>query len=62
MKGPEAVSLIRGLGFTKIPIFGLTGNVMPDDVRSFVEAGVDLVLEKPLVIGAFVDAVMKMRS
>lgn len=60
MKGPEAVRRIRGMGFGKgLKIFGLTGNVMPEDVEAFMQAGTDGVLEKPLVITAFEDAMAK---
>lgn len=48
--------LIRELGFVNVKIFGLTGNVMPDDVECFMRAGADLVLEKPLVLSAFEEA------
>jgi CheY-like chemotaxis protein len=53
MKGPEAVQRIRELGLPDLKIFGLTGNVLPEDVECFLRAGADLVLEKPLNVSMF---------
>ena len=47
MSGLEASKELRSLGCTSI-IIGTTGNAMADDVKSFIEAGADLVLPKPL--------------
>jgi CheY-like chemotaxis protein len=47
MDGIEATKQIRQLGHLGL-IFGATGNVMPDDVQVFLEAGVQEVLAKPL--------------
>ena len=47
MSGLEASKELRSLGCTSI-IIGITGNAMADDVKSFIEAGADLVLSKPL--------------
>ena len=58
MKGPEATSHIRDLGFRDIKIYGLTGNVMKEDRTLFLKAGADLVLEKPLDIDAFDNLMM----
>jgi CheY-like chemotaxis protein len=38
------------LGFCQL-IIGLTGNVLDDDVREYLQAGADMVLGKPLKIG-----------
>ena len=47
MKGPEAASQIRQMGCRTF-IAGLTGNLLPDDIRYFKEKGADCVLPKPL--------------
>ena len=48
MHGPETVKHLRSkLGFTG-KILGLTGNAMEDDVKHFQQAGLDLLLIKPL--------------
>lgn len=49
MNGPEAVKRIRDLGY-KGPIFGVTGNVLPDDIADFIAHGANAVIEKPLKI------------
>ena len=49
---------IRQLGCTDLKIFGLTGNLMPEDVERFMQAGSNLVLEKPLNLAAFEDAML----
>ena len=47
MNGMDATEMIRGLGYEK-PIIGVTGCVMEEDVRSFIEKGVNEVLQKPV--------------
>eukprot|EP00977_Amphora_coffeiformis_P027499 scaffold34615_cov180-Amphora_coffeaeformis.AAC.21 len=47
MKGPEAAAQIRQMGCRTF-IAGLTGNLLPDDVRYFKQQGADCVLPKPL--------------
>ena len=46
MTGPEASNKIRDLGYT-IPIIGLTGNIMEDDIKHFKKNGANEVLGKP---------------
>lgn len=46
MTGPEASKKIREMGYT-LPIIGLTGNIMQDDVNYFKEQGANEVLGKP---------------
>ena len=46
MTGPEASKKIRDLGYT-LPIIGLTGNIMEDDIKYFKENGANEVLGKP---------------
>jgi len=48
MSGPSAAKAIRELGVT-VPIIGVTGNVLDDDVRMFMDCGANAVLAKPLI-------------
>jgi CheY-like chemotaxis protein len=47
MNGADATNAIRKNGHNRL-IFGLTGNALDDDKRTFLEAGADCVLTKPL--------------
>ena len=47
MGGLEATKEIRELGYRGL-IIGATGNIMPDDIELFLEAGANDVLGKPL--------------
>lgn len=58
MTGPEATRELRKLGFN-LPIVGVTGNVMPEDVAEFVSAGVDKVMGKPFQMEVFEDFMKK---
>ncbi|CAN5457441.1 ATP-binding protein [soil metagenome] len=52
LDGPGASRVIRDreaeLGRARTPIIGLTANAMPDQVRSYREAGMDAVVTKPI--------------
>ena len=50
MNGPTATKIIRSLGFNDLVIFGVTGNVLPEDIEMFLNHGVDAVLGKPLTV------------
>lgn len=52
MNGTDAVKLLRSDHFT-LPIFGLTGSVMAEDINLFETSGVDYVFQKPLDINLF---------
>jgi signal transduction histidine kinase/ActR/RegA family two-component response regulator len=52
MNGPTATARLREMGCTCL-IAGVTGNVLPADVKLFVERGADSVLPKPLVLEDF---------
>ena len=54
MNGPEVSKSLREMGF-KNPIIGLTGNVMTDDVRHFLNNGADIVMPKPFNFQEFKD-------
>ena len=43
----EATKILRTKGYDNL-IIALTGNVMDDDVREFLQAGADAVLAKPI--------------
>ena len=49
MNGPSAAKALRDHGVT-LPIIGLTGNVLKQDVEVFKDHGVNIVLPKPLTI------------
>ncbi|CAN0441590.1 unnamed protein product, partial [Ectocarpus fasciculatus] len=49
MNGPDATAALRERG-CRLPIYGLTGNVMADDVEYFLRSGADHVLAKPFQI------------
>ena len=47
MDGPTAAKALRDLGFN-IPIIGVTGNVLPDDIEYFIGMGANIVVGKPV--------------
>jgi CheY-like chemotaxis protein len=47
MDGPTATSMIRELGYRGL-IIGITGNMMPEDVRHFLDHGANTVFPKPI--------------
>jgi len=47
MNGPEAATTMRGCGYLGY-IAGVTGNVLPKDIKHFVDCGAECVLPKPL--------------
>ena len=49
MHGPEAAQVMRAAGFTGL-IIGVTGNVMVEDVKHYIQSGADYVLGKPVNI------------
>ena len=52
MGGPECARNIRQHGgmFEDLLIIGITGNVLPEDIRSFKKSGANEVLSKPVKI------------
>ncbi|CAM9128824.1 unnamed protein product [Ectocarpus fasciculatus] len=52
MNGPNATAALRARGY-RVPIYGLTGNVMVDDVEHFLRSGADHVLAKPFQVTEF---------
>lgn len=51
MNGPEATQQLRELGYSAC-IFGVTGNVLAEDVATFKASGADNVLYKPINLQA----------
>ncbi len=47
MHGPDATRIIRNFGFTN-PIIGATGNTSAIDIQTFIAAGANDVLGKPI--------------
>jgi CheY-like chemotaxis protein len=47
MNGPSAARAIRRMGVT-VPIIGVTGNMLEDDVHQFKDGGANAVLAKPI--------------
>ena len=52
LNGPKAARYLRDQGY-KIPIIGLTGNVLTDDVNDFLDHGADHVMFKPFNFESF---------
>mmetsp|Transcript_17157 Transcript_17157/g.28687 ORF Transcript_17157/g.28687 Transcript_17157/m.28687 type:complete len:1014 (-) Transcript_17157:413-3454(-) len=52
MNGPTAARRLRGMGY-KLPIIGLTGNVLAEDVANFLQHGADHVMFKPFNYDSF---------
>ena len=52
MNGPTATGHLRALGCT-IPIIGVTGNMLPDDIKHFKVQGATEVIGKPVNINRF---------
>lgn len=51
LNGPEATKRLRNMGCTSL-IFGITGNVLAEDVAFFKASGANQVLPKPVSMGA----------
>ena len=59
MTGQDATRVIRNeLKFEGI-ILGVTGNVLPEDIQTFIECGADDVIVKPMTNYSFVDTLSK---
>lgn len=55
MGGLEAVTLLRGAGYSR-PIIALTANIMKEDQDSYIAAGCDGFLSKPIDQSKFISA------
>lgn len=58
MNGPEAIRLLRDGGL-RIPIIGLTGNVLDMDQHAFLDAGANMVLNKPVQPDTLLQLILK---
>jgi CheY-like chemotaxis protein len=61
MNGIEATRRLRAAGFDRL-VVGVTGNVMDDEVREFVDAGADAVLAKPIKAATLVALLEHVRA
>ena len=48
MNGIEAVKIIKERALTRAPIIGMTASVMNDERQSYIEAGMEVLIDKPL--------------
>ena len=56
MNGPTATGHLRAMGCT-VPIIGVTGNMLPDDINHFKSQGATEVMGKPLNLSRFQELV-----
>ena len=56
MNGPTATGHLRAMGCT-VPIIGVTGNMLPDDINHFKAQGATEVMGKPLNLSRFQELV-----
>ena len=52
LNGPRAANELRSLGYDGI-IVGITGKILAEDVKDFVDHGADFVLGKPFDMNEF---------
>jgi hypothetical protein len=57
MDGPTATRAIRAMGYAG-RIFGVTGNGMASDIKTFMDSGVSRVMVKPFTLNDFYSALM----
>lgn len=51
MNGPETARALRAMGIA-VPIIGVTGHTLPEDLQRFVDSGATRVLVKPVTMEA----------
>ena len=61
MDGPVATKTLKSMG-CRTAVVGITGNILPDDVASFRDAGALDVLHKPLTLASLNDMVAKVAA
>jgi len=59
LSGTDTAKQLREKGYDNIPIIGLTGYGMPDEIEAFRDGGADSVLKKPLEYEELLDAYHK---
>ena len=52
MRGPDATRKIRKLGYRGV-IIGVTGNMLDEDIKEFIDCGADAVMPKPFDVEDF---------
>jgi len=57
MNGIEATKIIKEKSLSQAPIIGMTASVMNDERASYIEAGMDVVVEKPVNFECLIDIV-----
>jgi two-component system, sensor histidine kinase len=55
LNGPDTTRTLRESGYT-LPIIGVTGNVLPEDVNHFLSCGANVVLSKPFDLTSLLKA------
>jgi len=58
MNGPSAAKALREMGCT-VPVLGVTGNLLPEDVKYYKEQGANDVFGKPLNLARFEEFMRK---
>ena len=48
MDGIEATKIIKAELLSKAPIIGMTASVMNDERKTYIESGMDVLVEKPI--------------
>jgi CheY-like chemotaxis protein len=61
MNGPTAASVLRDMG-CKVPIIGITGNVLSEDKDNFIAHGALEVLTKPLTLSQLENTINELNS
>ena len=59
MDGIQATKLIREKMLSKAPIIGMTASVMNDERKSYIDAGMDVLVEKPVNFEKLMEIVKK---
>lgn len=57
MDGIEATKLIREKSLSDAPIIGMTASVMNDERKSYIDAGMDVLVEKPVNFDSLVEII-----
>jgi DNA-binding response OmpR family regulator len=61
MNGPTAASVLRDMG-CKVPVIGITGNVLAEDKEFFKSHGVVEVLTKPLTLSQLENTINELNA
>jgi len=61
MSGPDAVSKLRGVGYSGL-IIGVTGNALEEQIQEFIRHGVNDVVVKPVDIHKLMTIITEFKS